>query len=233
MILFLSMLTRADLPREHAPRAAVRLDVPDPFIGDPACVDYHQGCLKIREKTWRENKRNANFDLMKKQHPNCIVIHNTGELALQDNRSPIKKIQNLYNFSIHPDPHLGRQSTGGKPAWGDIPYHFFIDKFGNLVEGRSPEYAPDTNTVELNTDGKINIVIEGDYNDHFRTDAGQIVTGDRFTKTQAQVTREMVQYLKMKYGITGVSAHRLLAPTDCPGDDIMRSLHDLFTSCPK
>ena len=235
LTLFLSMMTQAapptPLPPFHEVRPPVLISLPDPFLADPDCADYKTGCLRVREKTWRKSNRQPDFSLMKKQTPTCIVIHNTGELASP--RSPIEKVRNLYDFSIRPDPTHGRKSLGGKPAWGDIPYHFYIDQFGNLVQGRSPDYEPDTNTVELNVDGKINVVIEGDYNDHVKKDDGEIVQGNRFSAQQEKVTREMVKYLKVKYGITGVSAHRLLAPTDCPGDDIMRKLKDLFTSCPK
>lgn len=162
--------------------------------------------------------------------PKCIVIHHGGEPARD--LPPIRKEQSSYDDAMVFDTHRGdgmQKAAGGKCQWGDPPYHYQIDQFGNLIEGRSPEFQPDTNTRgELDTDGKINIVVDGDY----RTNASSPT--NRLSPRQLQILIKTINYLKHKYGIRYVTTHMWLAHTDCPGDDVVAKLKQagVLTGCP-
>lgn len=166
--------------------------------------------------------------------PKCIVVHYSGEKARD--QSPNQKEQASYMDAMSFDKSRGdvvQKNSGGKCQWGDTPYHYQIDNYGNLIEGRSPDFQPDTNTRgELDTDGKINVVIDGDY----RTvnERCQPINKDRFSKNQLDILVKTVNFLKNKYKTNYVTAHKWLASTDCPGDDVMAKLEQagVLTGCP-
>lgn len=58
---------------------------------------------------------------------------------------------------------LGLQQFGQKEKnWPDVPYHFVIAPDGRILEGRSLEYAPDTNT-RYSLAGNIGIELMGNF----------------------------------------------------------------------
>lgn len=89
-------------------------------------------------------------------------------------------------------------------GWAGIGYHFFVRKDGTIYRGR-PE-----NTVGCHASGgnsnSIGICFEGDYMSETAMPAAQKAAG-----------KELVAYLKNKYGITKVQKHKEVSSTDCPG----------------
>lgn len=135
--------------------------------------------------------------MLKKHNPKTILLHHTG--TKQNNKHIKIKLQGLYDYSI--------RAEGKKKAWGDVPYHFYIDKDANMMGARPVEFQPDTNT-EFDPEGYINVTIEGDY-----TPKG----GDKMTAAQSRVLKKLVTDLKRTYKLTSVKTHKELAKTECPG----------------
>src|SRR5208337_1892545 len=130
-----------------------------------------------------------------------IIIHHTGELQ-RASLSVEKKLKNLQDFSIR----KGMVGAHMKPAWGDLPYHYYIDLKGRVGEGRDVSFAGDTNT-SYDTLNKIQIVVEGDFEK------------EKPTQDQLDSLEQLVHWLEHKYNISPnlVSGHNDLAKTDCPG----------------
>lgn len=151
------------------------------------------GLIYTLEAKWRRGGRKPITSKLIKHTPKIILIHHTG--TPQKNKTIEQKLQGLYRFSVE------------DKSWGDVPYHFYIDKDGNMMGGRPVAFQPDTNT-EFNPKGYLNITIEGDY-----TQKG----GDELSETQRATMRRLITDLKRKYGIRSVMKHNDIAHTECPG----------------
>jgi|GEM_PF-1225058 len=95
-----------------------------------------------------------------------ITIHHTGVLS-NPKRSLEDKLRGLQAFSQREDK-LASGKT--KPAWPDIPYHFYISWDGRVGEGRELKFAGDTNT-EYDPKGHLLIVVEGEFDQEKPTEA--------------------------------------------------------------
>ncbi len=104
-----------------------------------------------------------------------VTIHHTGVMS-QPARSLEDKLRGLQAFSQRVD----KLSSGKeKPAWPDIPYHFYISIDGRIGEGREWQFAGDTNT-EYNPAGHLLIVVEGEFDQEVPTKP-QLRSLDRLT----------------------------------------------------
>jgi hypothetical protein len=147
--------------------------------------------------------------LMQVHTPHEIVIHHTAE-PRQPRQTLAQKLQRLQRFSRAE----GRVENRPKPAWGDVPYHYYIDAAGRIAEGRSIDYAGDTNTP-YPTAGRIQIVLEGHF-DHEEPGVAQIGSLDR-----------LVLWLAAKYRVPAakISGHSDHVPASaCPGLNLKRYL---------
>ncbi len=152
-----------------------------------------------------------NTALMKRQTPRAIVIHHTSSRQ-QTKLTLEQKLRGLQGFSQAPGT-VGRKI---KPAWGDVPYHFYIDAVGRIGEGRPLAYAGDTNT-EYDPKDKIQIVIEGNFE------------VEQPREEQVQALQKLLAHLARQYAIRveGVASHNDYAATDCPGKNLKRLLPEL------
>jgi hypothetical protein len=153
----------------------------------------------------------ANGALMSKQSPHAIVVHHTSSRR-QPKLSLEKKLQGLQNFSQSP----GKVGSRDKPAWGDLPYHFYIDVSGRIGEGRDLSFSGDTNT-DYDAGDKIQIVVEGNF-EREEPSAGQ----------RESLTR-LVVWLAAEHGIAAdkIDGHNDFAATDCPGKTLKAMLPEL------
>lgn len=148
----------------------------------------------------------ANPRLMRKQKVRAIIIHHTGEK--QNPRFTLeKKLRGLQAFSMRRD--IISETRKVKPAWGDMPYHYYIDLSGRIGEGRDPGFAGDTNTGYV-TDGYVQVVVEGQF-DREKPSAAQL-----------QALDSLVLFLASKYGIKpqDITGHNDHARSDCPGKNL-------------
>lgn len=87
--------------------------------------------------------------------------------------------------------------------WAGIGYHFYVRKDGKIYRGR-PENMVGAHAYGANSDS-IGICAEGDFNTETMND------------TQKNAIKELVAYIKQKYGISLVQKHSDTIATSCPG----------------
>lgn len=88
-------------------------------------------------------------------------------------------------------------------GWAGIGYHFFVRKDGSIYRGR-PEGVVGSHAKGSNSDS-IGICFEGSY------------MTETMNEAQINAGRELVAYLKKKYGISKVQKHKDVCSTNCPG----------------
>lgn len=131
--------------------------------------------------------------------PKKITIHHTaGNYPLTDEDSFIE-VQVIQEYH--------QQARG----WIDIGYHFLIDPSGNIFEGR-PILAVGAHVAKFNVDN-IGIAVLGNYHPPVNNEV---------TEKAVSAIITLVRYLKDRYDIAKKSfyAHRELAKTTCPGDNL-------------
>lgn len=131
-----------------------------------------------------------------------ITLHHTAVRA-RPSRALADKMRGLQRFSQSNELLAdGRR----KPAWPDVPYHFYIDANGQVAEGRDQRFAGDTNT-NYNPAGHIGIALEGNFEKEHPTPA------------QEQALAALLSRLMQEHGLTAadVGTHKNFAATACPG----------------
>ena len=89
-------------------------------------------------------------------------------------------------------------------GWSGAGYHFLVRKDGTIYRLR-PEDKVGAHAYGSNYNS-LGICFEGDYMEEDMQEA------------QKEAGKELVAYLKNKYNITTVQAHRDVCATSCPGD---------------
>lgn len=142
---------------------------------------------------------------MSPHSPTRITICHTATLQ-QPSVSIEEKMQRLQSFSQRPD---NLSSGRFKPAWPDVPYHFYVASDGQIAEGRDLRYAGDTNT-DYDTAGHILIVLEG----NFEVESP--------TRSQLDSLHRLSAWLVQSFGIPPylIKEHKDYAPTACPGKNL-------------
>lgn len=141
-----------------------------------------------------------------------ITIHHTATLQ-KENVTVEKKMQNLQSFS----QSESRLASGkAKPAWPDVPYHYYIAVDGQIAEGRDIRYAGDTNT-DYDPSGHALIVLEGNFEE------------EQPSSKQLTSLFELVAWLAAHYEIPAskVKGHNDYAATACPGINLKKLLPDI------
>jgi len=152
-----------------------------------------------------------NFDLLRDQKPTEIIIHHTANRQ-QPRVSLEAKMRGLQDFGFAP----GRVGLLPKPAWGDIPYHFYIDVAGRIGEGRDLSFAGDSVTAFDNED-RIQIAVEGDFE------------REQPSQGEAESLTRLVTWLAASYGVpaSAISGHGDHDQTNCPGKNLKPILEEI------
>ncbi len=90
-------------------------------------------------------------------------------------------------------------------GWGDIGYHYIVDPFGTVWEGRPLSWQGAH--VAGNNEGNLGVMVLGNFQQQHPTSA-QLDTLDRFVAAQVS-GRHM--------NVSNVYTHQEFAPTECPG----------------
>ena len=153
----------------------------------------------------------ANEALMKPHVLKAIIVHHTS-VKQQPKLTLEQKLRGLQSFSMKP----GTVGTRPKPAWGDVPYHFYIDAAARTGEGRDMRFMGDTNTP-YDTNGYVQIVVEGHFDEEQPSEA--------ILEALAKLTSWIVKTQGIPpASITGHNDH---ASTDCPGVNLKAFLPEL------
>ncbi|MCX8056800.1 MAG: peptidoglycan recognition protein family protein [Ignavibacteria bacterium] len=136
----------------------------------------------------------------KKHKPNKITIHHEGTYFPQDSLA-FRHIKNIQIWGMR------------ERKWADVPYHFFIDGFGNIIEGRDIFTVGETNT-SYDPTGHILISIIGEYHKK-----------QKLNEAQYKSLIKLIEYLRKRFEIKcdEIRGHRDYCKpgeTDCPGDNI-------------
>jgi N-acetylmuramoyl-L-alanine amidase len=142
---------------------------------------------------------------MKTQKPVAILVHHTGS-AMNPEKSLEQKMRGLQRFSQAKEKLKDGRT---KPAWPDVPYHFYIAADGRIAEGRAITAVGDTNTG-YNPTGFIQIVVEG----NFETETPEAA--------QTTALKTLLASLSKTYAIKPdqILAHNDKAQTACPGKNL-------------
>lgn len=111
---------------------------------------------------------------------------------------------------------------GEKIRWGDIAYHYVVDRFGNIVEGRSIKYKPASGTIygrggkdrrfmyNTGTAGHFTVVILGNYDYEKPTRAGVLGIVRVLSAGQR----------RFRIPTENIAAHGDHANSSCPGENL-------------
>jgi hypothetical protein len=146
---------------------------------------------------------------MKPHVPVRLTIHHTGE-PQNPNRSIGEKLRGLQQFSQRDD---SLSSGKKKPAWADVPYHFYLATDGSVGEARDWHYVGDSNTPYDPT-GHLLLVVEGNFEK------------DTLTTAQRKSLDILVPALAKRFNIPPerLASHRDYATTSCPGKNLYAEL---------
>ena len=154
---------------------------------------------------------------------NGITFHHSSNTA--DGAAEVLRIQDMH---MQKSMIYWRRPGDG---WGDIGYHFLMDKAGNVYQGRELEAAPGvidgpytlgSHVENNNTAAGIGICILGDYEG---TEAFPAARQEALEKALSAIAR------RHKLTSSKVSYHQSLAttnPTECPGSNVIPKAPDII-----
>jgi N-acetylmuramoyl-L-alanine amidase len=152
---------------------------------------------------------------MTAQKPAAILIHHTGT-AQKPKTTLVAKMKGLQRFSQAREKLADGRT---KPAWPDVPYHFYIAVDGKIAEGRDVNAVGDTNTG-YDPGGFIQVVVEGNFDK------------EELTGAQTESLKSLLQWLLEKHGLKpeSILSHKDKAQTACPGKDLSAKLPDIVSA---
>ena len=129
-----------------------------------------------------------------------LTIHHSGVLARPGARRAAAAIRGIQRTHV------------GQRGWGDIGYHFLIDRDGGVWTGRPVEWQGAHAGDAARNAGNIGICLLGSF---VAGNAGQAVPPAQFTALE-----RLVRALARQHGIapSRIYTHRELRSTECPGD---------------
>lgn len=161
---------------------------------------YKDDIIIYPRSTWKAEEPRP----YRSHSPNKITIHHEGTFFPQDSIA-FRHIRNIQLWGMR------------ERKWIDIPYHFLIDGFGNIIEGRNVLSPGETNT-SYDPTNHILISIIGEYNKKQELNNLQY---NSLIKLIAKLCRDF------NIKTDSIKGHRDYCKegeTDCPGDNIYKLL---------
>jgi hypothetical protein len=135
-----------------------------------------------------------------------ITVHHEGMEAFTDTSTPdtIERLRRVWNG------HDGR-------GFGDIGYHFVVDRAGRIWEGRSLRYQGAH--VRSHNEGNIGIMCLGNFDEQ------------RVSEAQRAALEHQLRVLSAKYRVKSrsIKTHKEWVSTACPGRDLQRLMGPIRT----
>jgi len=177
--------------------------------------------LKIREVITQIDGKYLKSAKEFVEKPKRIVIHHTANSESLENLEYIKKyLQKLL------EAHTNQENE--TLFTGDIPYHYLIDKFGNIYEGIVGGDKVVGAHVEGANTGAIGVAIIGNYN------------MDELSESTLKSLKYLVRELADKYSIdprkeqkflgqkvNAIGIHKDYNNTECPGKNIEKKVDEI------
>jgi hypothetical protein len=142
-----------------------------------------------------------------------IIVHHTA--AKQNTRVPFPtKLRNLQSYS----QQIAEFAPGRrKPAWPDLPYHFYIDASGTIAEGRDVRFAGSTNT-NYDPSGYVQVALEGNFD------------VEQPTAPQLEALKKVLLWQSIVHGVPvdRITIHKQHASTACPGKNLAAAIPSLL-----
>jgi len=174
----------------------------------PMAAAASKGSLADVSRTqWKAQAMRANHDPMSK--PYRLTVHHTAEPlesdALASSCAEVRHIQSM---------HV-------QQGWADVGYHFFIDRAGRILEGRSLDaQGAHAGNSDANR-GNVGIALLGNF-------VPQPSRGPAYAKAQVPTTAQMqaldrlTDALVARYNISTreIWAHEHFRETECPGPQL-------------
>jgi N-acetylmuramoyl-L-alanine amidase len=178
------------------------------MLATPACAGPSPEILSRQE--WGAKPPSM---AMAEQVPTAILVHHTGSPAKPET-ALTAKMKGLQRFSQAAEKLADGRT---KPAWPDVPYHFYIAADGQIAEGRAISAVGDTNTA-YDPKGYIQVVVEGNFEIEKVTDA------------QTAALKSLLAWLTEKYQIkpSAIAGHKTKTQTACPGKDLEAKLPEII-----
>lgn len=141
-----------------------------------------------------------------------LTVHHTATRT-NPGRPLATKLKSLQAFSQSQAKLADGRS---KPAWADVPYHFYIGADGGIAEGREVRFVGDTNT-NYNPYGHVSVVVEGNFE------------VEQPSPLQIAALEQLLVHLALTYGLDAdsIDSHRTFAATACPGKNLLALMPDI------
>lgn len=147
-----------------------------------------------------------------------LAVHHTAQPMDNENRSGAEMMRALYQY------HAANR------GWGDIGYHYVIDKDGQIFEGKAGGDFVVGGHAYCNNTSTIGVAMMGNF-DNAKPPQAQMRALQWLLKSLADRykidTDEAVQFHGSR--LPAIVGHRQLVSTDCPGEYVWRTLDQVRT----
>lgn len=185
-----------------------------------------QPAIEHRQPLITEVNRGRNLvaaenSLTERKQAIYLTVHHTARKASQETLAKnLKDFQKqMFDYTINYGH--GRSK---RVYLGDIPYHYFIDRNGEIGEGRELKFAAYSNTVyKTPIENHITVVLDGNFE------------SSQPTENQIASLTNILEYLSNTHNIRleNIKVHSDVAQTNCPGKNLRSRMADIYKELAK